>query len=158
MSGVDAYETNTLELSEWWKDICTKALTLDITDFLDDSYSVASKVHPLTSKRKLRSSQISPLSQQRENSIILLDDDEYKSKEEEEEEEDEIEEDGPQGSDEMATPTSCPSTNLSGSSATSMLPPLLQMPKTLTTSGRPQRKRKRDTITSIAKQLVEIQQ
>ena len=58
----------------------------------------------------------------------------------------------------MATPTSHLSTDLPGSLATSMLPLLLQMPRTPIASERPQKKRKRDTITSIAKQLVEIQQ
>ena len=51
MSGVDAYEIGTSDLSEWWEDICTKALTLDIVDFFDDSYSVASEVRPSSSKR-----------------------------------------------------------------------------------------------------------
>ena len=137
MSGVDAYETGTSELSEWWEDICTKALMLDIADFLDDSYLVASTMRPLSSKRKLRSSQNSPLNQQRKKPIILFDDNKYESEEEEEEEEDKIEDDGPKGLDEMATPTIRPSTDLPSSSATSMLPLLLQTPRTPTAFGRP---------------------
>ena len=83
MSRVDAYETGTSELFEWWEDICTKALTLDIADFINDRYLVAFEVRPSSSKRKLRLNQISLLSQQKEKPIIHLDDNEYELEEEE---------------------------------------------------------------------------
>ena len=48
--------------------------------------------------------------------------------------------------------------DIPGSSASSMLPSLSQIPTTPCASGPPGKKRKRDTITSIAKQVAEITQ
>ena len=69
-----------------------------------------------------------------------------------------MEERGPEGLDDMATPTSRPSVDIPRSLGSSMLPPLSQTPRTLCASGPPVKKRKRDTITNIAKQLAEITQ
>ena len=69
-----------------------------------------------------------------------------------------MEERGPEGLDDMATPNSRPCVDIPGSSASSMLPPLSQTPRTPCAFGSPGKKRKRDTITSITKQLAEITQ
>ena len=58
----------------------------------------------------------------------------------------------------MATPTNRLSGDIPGLSRSSMLPPFLKTPKTPSASGPPQKKQKRDTITSIAKQLAEMTQ
>ena len=147
-------------------------MTLDIADFLDNSYSVSNYgglgSTPSPSKRKLRSTQSSPLHQQRRRPIPYFEDVDSHSKEEKEDEDEEVEQEGEgeegtdergsEGLDEMATPTSRPFGDIPGSSESSMLPPFLKIPKTPFASGPPQKKRKRDTITSIAKQLVMMTQ
>jgi hypothetical protein len=87
--------------------------------------------------------------------VPVFDDEEDES---ESEEEDDIEEEGPEGLDEMATPTSRPTVDIPGSSASLMLPPVSQTPTTPTPSGRTPKKRKRDTMSSIAKSIAKMQQ
>jgi hypothetical protein len=99
------------------------------------------------------------MSQPKKKPVPAFDEEEVDSEEEEDEETDDdnlVYE--PEGLEEMATPTSRPSLDIPGSSASSMLPPLPQTPNTPTPSGRSQKKRKRDTISDIAKQLVKLQQ
>jgi hypothetical protein len=62
------------------------------------------------------------------------------------------------GLDDFSTPTSCPSTKVPGSSTSSMLPPTVVTSKTPIVFGRPEKKWKRNTITSFMKQMVVIQQ
>ena len=56
----------------------------------------------------------------------------------------------------METPVK-QSLELRGSSASSMLPPLSHMPRSSSPSGRPQKMKKKDTITSVVKQMAEFQ-
>ena len=172
MSNVDIFATGPAEQSLWWEEISLKAMTLDIADVLDNSYSISTfggpGLTPSTSKRKLRSSQSSPLHQQRRRPIPHFEDTDSHSEEEEEDEDEEVEqegegeegteEQGPEGLDEMATPTNCPSGYIPSSSGSSMLLHFSKTPRTPFASEPPQKKRKRDTITSIAKQLAEMTQ
>ena len=169
MSNVNVFATGPAEESMWWEEICLKAMTLDITDFVDSSYSGGTSGGPAStpslSKRNLRSSQSSPQTQQRKRPNPSFDDAESDTEEEEEQENHEddgednvMEECGPEGLDDMATPTSRPCVDIPRSLGSSILPPLSQTPRTPCASGPPGKKRKRDTITSIAKQLAEITQ
>ena len=169
MSNVNVFATGPAEESMWWEEICLKAMTLDIADFVDSSYSGGTSGGPAStpssSRRNLRSSQSSPQTQQRKRPNPSLDDADFDTEEEEEQEnheddgeDDVMEERGLEGLDDMATPTSRPCVDILGSSASSMLPPLSQTRRTPCASGPPGKKRKRDTITSIAKQLAEITQ
>ena len=172
MSNVDIFATGPTEQSLWWEEISLKAMTLDIADFLDNSYSISTfggpGSIPSISKRKLRSSQSSPLHHQRRRPIPHLDNADSHSEEEEEDEDEEVEQEGEgeegteeqglEGLDEMATPTNRPSGDIPGSLGSSMLPRFSKTPKTPSAPGPPQKKRKKDTITSIAKQLAEITQ
>ena len=129
MSNVDIFATGPAEQSLWWEEISLKAMTLDIVDFLDNSYSISTfggpGSIPSTSKRKLRSSQSSPLHHQRRRPIPHLDDANSHSEEEEEDEDEEVEQEGEgeegmeeqglEGLDEMATPTNCPSGDIPSS-------------------------------------------
>ena len=165
MSNVDIFATGPTEQSLWWEEISLKAMMLDIADFLDNSYSTSTSS---SSKRKLRSSQSSPPHQQRRRPIPHFDDTDSHSEEEEEDEDEEIEQEGEgeegteeqglEGLNEMATPTNRPSGDIPGSSGSSMLPRFSKTPKTPSAPGPPQKKRKKDIITSIAKQLAEMTQ
>ena len=170
MSNVNVFAMGPAEESMWWEEICLKATTLDITDFVDSSYSGGTSGGPAStpssSRRNLRSFQSSPQTQQRKRPNPSFDDAESDIEEEEEQEnheddgeDDVMEECGPKGLDDMATPTSRPCVDIPGSSRSSMLPPLSQTPRTPCASGLPEKKRKKDTITSIANlQLAEITQ
>ena len=171
MSNVDIFATGPAEQSLWWEEISLKAMTLDIADFLDSSYSVASSggpsSTPSSSKRKLRSTHPSLPSRQRKRPISHFEDlvSDSEEKEEDKDDEEEEEEDGEygtggvgsQGLEEMQTPTSRPSGDPI-SSASNLLPPLSQTPRTPSASGPPAKRRKSDSITSIAKQLADISQ
>ena len=172
MSNVDIFATRPAEQLLWWEEISSKAMMLDIADFFDNSYSVSTfggpGLTPSSSKQKLRSTQSSPLRQQRRRPIPHFEDADSHSEEEEEDKDEEVEqegegeegteEQGPKGLDEMATPSSHPSGDILGLSGSSMLSPLLKSSKTPSASGPPQKKWKRDTIMSIAKQLAEMTQ
>ena len=172
MSNVDIFAIGPAEQSLWWEEISLKAMTLDIANFLDNSYSISTfggpGSTPSTSKQKLRSSQSSPLHQQRRRPIPHFDDTDSHSEEEKEDKDEEVEQEGEgeegmeeqglEGLDEMATPTNRPSGDILGSIGSSMLPRFSKTPKTPSAPRPPQKKRKRDAITSIAKQLVEMTQ
>ena len=172
MSNVDIFATGPAEQSLWWEEISLKAMTLDIADFLDNSYSVPTFGGPGTSpcllKQKLKSNQSSLLSQQKRRPISHSMDTDSDSEEEEEDEdeegeqegygEEETEDQGPEGLDEMPTPTSRPSKDILGLSGSSMLPPSSKTPKTPLMARPPQKKWKRDSMASIAKQLADITQ
>ena len=172
MSNVDIFTTRPAEQSLWWEEVSLKAMMLDIADFLDNSYSVPTfggpGASPSSSKRKLKSSQSSPLNQQKRRPISHFMDADSDSKEEEEDEdeegdqegygEEETEDQGPKGLDEMPTPTSHPSRDIPGLSGSSMLLPSSKTPKMPLMAGPPQKKRKRDNMASIAKQLTDITQ
>ena len=163
---------NEAEQSLWWEEVSLKAMTLDVANFLDNSYSVPTfgdlGVSPSSSKRKLKSSQSSPLSQQKRRLFSHFMDADSDSEEEDEDEDDEGDQEGygeeetedqsPKGLDEMPTPTSRPSRDIPSSSGSSMLPPSSKTPKTPLMAGPPQKKRKRDNMASIAKQLADITQ
>ena len=74
---------------------------------------------------------------------------------EEEEEEKEVQSDEDLGNLGMETVVK-QSLELQGSLASSMLPPFSHMPGSLSPSRRPQKKRKKDTITSVVKQMAEF--
>ena len=172
MSNVDIFATRLAEQSLWWEEISSKAMTLHIADFLDNNYSVSTfggqGSTPSSSKRKLRSTQSSPLRQHKRRPIPHFEDTNSHFEEEEEDKDKEVEQEGEgeegaeeqglEGLDEMATSTSCPSGDIPGLSGSSILPPFSRTPKTSSASRPPQIKRKRDTITSIAKQLAEMTQ
>ena len=172
MSNVDIFATGPTEQLLWWEEISLKAMTLDIADFLENSYSIPTfggpGSTPSTSKQKLRSNQSSPLHHQKRRPIPYLDDADSYSEEEEEDEDEEIEQEGGgeegtgeqglEGLNEMATPTNRPSGDIPDSSGSSMLPWFSKTLKTSSALAPLQKKRKRDTITSIAKQLAEIAQ
>ena len=90
-------------------EISLKAMALDIADFLDNSYSVSTfggpGSTPSSSKRKLRSTQSSPLRQQRRRPIPLFEDADSHSEEEEEDKDEEVEQegDGEEGTDEQGS-------------------------------------------------------
>ena len=103
-------------------EISLKAMTLDIANFLNNSYFVSTfggpGLTPSSLERKLRSTQSSPLHQQRRRPIPHFEDADSHSKEEGEDNDEEVEqegegeeetdEQGSEGLDEMATPTVVP--------------------------------------------------
>ena len=110
-----------------------------------------------SNKRKLRSSQESPQKTVPNPRLIdlheLSSDDDIEEANDEQEEWQSEEDMGIAG---METPVK-QSLELRGSSASSMLPPLSQTPGSLSPSVQPQKKNKKDTITSVVKQMAELQ-
>ena len=98
MSNVDIFAIGPAKQSLWWEEISLKAMMLDIADFLDNSYSISTfggpGSTPSSLKQKLRSSQSSPLHQQRRRPIPHFEDADSHSKEEEEDEDEEVEQEG----------------------------------------------------------------
>ena len=158
MCFVDVFASGLVEKADDWENICQKAYTLDKADFLDSGYPISSAMLPSSSnKRKLRSSQESP----RKNvpNLRITESNELSSDDDIEEADDEQEEVQSEEDTEnvgMETPVK-QSLELRGSSASSMLPPLSQTPGSLSPSGQPQKKKKKDTITSVVKQMAELQ-
>ena len=110
-----------------------------------------------SNKRKLRSSQESPRktnpNPRISDSHELSSDDDIEEADDEQEEvnsEEDIENVGTE------TPVK-QSLEFRGSLASSMLPPLFHTPGSSSPSGRPQKMKKKDTITSVVKQMVELQ-
>ena len=131
---------------------------LDKADFVDSSYPISSAMFPSSSnKRKLRSSQESPRkanpNPRLSESHKLSSDDDIEEADDEQEEVNSEEDMGNVG---METPIK-QFLEFRGSSASSMLPPLFHTPGSLLPSGRPQKMKKKDTITSVVKQMAELQ-
>ena len=152
MCFVDIFASGLVEESDDWENICQKVYTLNKADFVDSGYPISSAmVSSSSNKRKLRSSQESPRktvpNPRLTNSHELSTDDDI---EEAEDEQDEVlsEEDMENVGMETLVKQSL---ELRGSSASSMLPPLSQTPGSLSPSGQPQKKKKKDTITSVVK-------
>ena len=131
MCGQDNYATRSNVHADWWEGLCTTALKLDLFDFTESGYTLpqqnthGSRSGRSSSKHKLRSSQESPAKKKRGPPLedieeLFSEDDNCNYVEFEDEE----------GLDNIATPTSRPVANISGSSGSSMLPPLSVMPKT----------------------------
>ena len=150
MCSVDVFASGLVEESDDWESICQKAYTLDKADFLDSGYPISSAMVPSSSnKRKLRSSQESP--RKSVPNLRITDSQELSSDDDIEEADDEqdegqFEEDMENAG--METPVK-QSLELRGSSASSMLPPLSQTPGSASPSVQPQKKKKKDTITSV---------
>ena len=158
MCSVDVFASGLVEESDDWENICQKAYTLDKADFLDSGYPISSAmVLSSSNKRKLRSSQESPKktvpNPRLTDSHELSSDDDI---EEAEDEQDEVQSEEDMENVGMETPIK-QSLELRGSSASSMLPPLSQMPGSLLPSVQPQKKKKKDTITSVVKQMAKLQ-
>ena len=158
MCSVDVFASGLVEESDDWENICQKAYTLDKADFVDSRYSISSAMVPSSSnKRKLRSSQESPRktipNPRLTDSHELSSDDDIEEADNKQEEGQSEEDMGIAG---METPVK-QSLELQGSSASSMLLPLSQTPGSLSPSAQPQKKKKKDTITSVVKQMAEIQ-
>ena len=138
--------------------ISTKAFTLDKVDFLDLGYPISSAMVPSSSnKRKLRSSQESPrksVPNPRITDLHKLSSDDDIEEADDEQDEGQSEEDMENVG--METPVK-QSQELRGSSASSMLPPLSQTPGSASPSVQPQKKKKKDTITSVVKQMAKLQ-
>ena len=98
MSNVDIFATGPAEQSLWWEEISLKVMTLDIADFLDNSYFVSTfggpSSTPSSSKQKLRSTQSSLLCQQRRRPTPHFEDTNSHSEEEEEDKDEEVEQEG----------------------------------------------------------------
>ena len=153
MCSVDIFASGLVEESDDWENICQKAYTLDKADFVDTGYPTSSAMVPSSSnKRKLRSSQESP--RKTVPNPRFTDLHELSSDDDIEQEEGQSEED--MGIAGMETPVK-QSLELRGSSASSMLPPLFQTPGSLSPSAQPKKKKKKDTLTSVVKQMVELQ-
>ena len=158
MCSVDVFASGLVEESDDWENIYQKVYTLDKADFLDSGYPISSVMVPSSSnKRKLRSSQESPKktvpNPRLTDSHELSSDDDI---EEAEDEQDEVQSEEDMENVGMETPVK-QSLELRGSSASSMRPPLSQMPGSLSPSVQPQKKKKKDTITSVMKQMAELQ-
>ena len=158
MCFVDVFASGLIEESDDWKNICQKAYTLDKADFLDSGYPITNAMVPSSSnKRKLRSSQESPRKTVPNPRLIdsqeLSTDDDI---EEAEDKQDEVQSEEDMENVGMETLVK-QSLELRGSSASSMLPPLSQTPGSLSPSVQPQKKKKKDTITSVVKQMAELQ-
>ena len=126
--------------------------------FVDSGYPISSAMVPSSSnKRKLRSSQESPRkanpNPRLNESHELSSEDDIEEADDEQEEVNSEEDMGNVG---METPVK-QSLEFRGSSASSMLPPLFHTPGSSSPSGRPQKMKKKDTITSIVKQMAELQ-
>ena len=131
---------------------------LDKADFLDLGYPISSAMVPSSSnKRKLRSSQESPRkivpNPRLTDSYELSSDDDI---EEAEDEQDEVQSEEDMENVGMETLVK-QSFELRGSSASSMLPPLSQTLGSASPSGQPQKKKKKDTLTSVVKQMAKLQ-
>ena len=156
MCFVDIFASGLVEESEDWENISQKAYTLDKADFVDSGYPISSAMVPSSSnKKKLRSSQESPRkivpNPRLTNSHKLSSDDDIEEADDKQEEV-QFEED----MDNVGMETSVKqSLELRGSSASSMLPPLSQTPGSLSPSVQLQKKKKKDTITSVVKQMAE---
>ena len=136
MCSVDVFAFGLVEESDDWENICQKAYMLDKADFLDSGYPISSVMVPSSSnKRKLRSSQESPRktvpNPRLTDSHELSSDDDI---EEGEDEQDEVQSEEDMENVGMETPVK-QSLELQGSSASSMQPPLSQMPGSLSPSG-----------------------
>ena len=158
MCSVDEFASGLVEDSNDWESICQKAYTLDKADFLDSGYPISSAMVPSSSnKRKLRSSQESPTKSVPNPRITdsheLSSDDDI---EEADDEQEEVYSEEDMGNAGMETPVK-QSLESRGSSASSMLPPLSQTPGSALPSGQPKKKKKKDTITSVVKQMAELQ-
>ena len=157
MCSVDVFASGLVKESDDWENICQKAYTLDKADFVDSGYPTSSAMVPSSSnKRKLRSSQESPrktVPNPRLTDSYKLSFDDDIEEAEEEQEEGQFEED--MGIVGMDTPVK-QSLELRGSLASSMLPPLSQTPGSLSPSAQPQKKKKKDTLTSVVKQMAEL--
>ena len=158
MCSVDVFASGLVEESEDWENICQKAYTLDKADFVDSGYPISNAMVPSSSKkRKLRSNQESP--RKSVPNLRLTDLHELSSDddiEEADDEQDEVQSKEDMGIAGMETPVK-QSVELRGSSASSMLPPLSQTPRSLSPSVQPQKMKKKDTLTSVVKQMAEIQ-
>ena len=158
MCSVDIFASGLMEESDDWENICQKAYTLDKADFLESGYPITSAMVPSSfNKRKLRSNQESPRktvpnSRLTDSHKFSIDDD----IEEAEDEQDEVQSEEDMENVGMETLVK-QSLELRGSSASSMLQPLFQTPGSLLPSVQPQKKKKKDTITSVVKQMAELQ-
>ena len=158
MCSVDIFASGLVEESDDWESICQKAYTLDKADFVDSGYPISSAMIPSSSnKRKLRSSQESPRKANPNPRLSdlheLSSDDDI---EEADDEQEEVQSEEDMGNFGMETPVK-QSLELRRSSASSMLPPLSHTPGSSLPSGRPQKMKKKDTLTSVVKQMAELQ-
>ena len=158
MCSVDVFASGLVEEADDWENICQKAYMLSKADILDSRYPISSAMVPSSSnKRKVRSSQESPRkivpNLRITDSHELSFDDDIEEANDEQEEGQSKEDMGNAG---METPVK-QSLELQGSSASSMLPPLSQTPGSSSPSRQPQKKKKKDTITSVVKQMAELQ-
>ena len=158
MCSVDVFASGLVEESDDWENICQKAYTLDKADFVDLGYPISTAMVPSSSnKKKLRSSQESPKktvpNRRLSDSHELSSDDDI---EEAKDEQDEGQSKEDMGNFGMETPVK-QSLELRGSSASSMLPPLFHTPRSSSPSRRPQKMKKKDTITSVVKQMAKFQ-
>ena len=157
MCSVDVFASGLVEEADDWENICQKAYMLDKADFLDSGYPISSAMVPSSSnKRKLRSSQESP--RKTVPNPRLIDSHELSSDDDIEEadnEQEEVQSEEDMGNAGMETSVK-QSLELRGSLASSMLPPLSQTPGSSSPSGQPQKKKKKDTITSVVKQMAEF--
>ena len=156
MCSVDVFASELVEESDDWENTCQKAYKLDKADFVDSGYLISSAMVPTSSnKKKLRSSQETPRktvpNPRLTNSHELSSDDDIEQADNEQEEVQSKEDMGNVG---METPVK-QSLELRGSSASSVLPPLSHMPRSLSPSRQP-KKKKKNTITSVVKQMAEF--
>ena len=149
MLSVDVFAVGFSAESSDWEKICSRAYSLDKADFLENGYPTKTAGGPSTSsKRVLRSSQESPAKRKAAQVEYISTDDE--------EGDSEGDDDVDVGIEGMLTPTGR-STDVPGSSASSMLPPMSQTPRTPTPTGRPQKKRKTEEMTIFVKEMAELQ-
>ena len=155
---MDVFASGLVEESDDWENICQKAYMLDKAGFVDLGYPISNAmVFSSSNKRKLRSNQESPM--KTVPNLRLTDSHELSSDdviEEADDEQEEMQSKEDMGNVGMETPVK-ESLELRGSSASSMLPPLSHTPRSSLSSGRPQKKKKKDTITSVVKQMAEFQ-
>ena len=158
MCSIDIFASGLVEESNNWENICQKAYTLDKADFVDSGYPISSAMFPSSSnKKKLRSSQESPRkanpNPRLNESHELSSDDDIEEADDEQEEVNSEEDMGNVGMETLVKQF----LEFRGSSASSMLPPLFHTPGSLLPFGRPQKMKKKDTITSVVKQMAELQ-
>ena len=155
---MDVFASGLVEELDDWENISQKAYKLDKADFLDSGYPISSAMVPSSSKkRKLRSSQESPrksVPNPRITALHELSSDDDIEEADDEQEEGQSEED--MGNVGMETPVK-QSLEFRGSSVSSMLPPLSQTPGFASPSGQPQKKKKKDTLSSVVKLMAELQ-
>ena len=136
MCGQDNYAIGAEVHADWWEDLCTIALKLDLFDFTESRYALPRhnthglRSRPSSSKRKLRSSQDSPAKKKCGPPL-----EEIEEVSSEDDNGNYIEFMDEEGLDNIATPTSHLGADIPGSSGSLMLPPLLVMPKTPSTAG-----------------------